>query len=173
MGTLRHGQARRGAVSPEYRIWKGIITRCCNPRSKGFAYYGARGITVATEWRHDFEAFLKHVGTRPSRLHSIERLDNSRGYEPGNLAWRTTKEQALNRRSNRLVTVDGETAPVGVWLERTGLSRATYKSRKADGWSDEDAVTTPVVPPKERRRHALVRATSPASARSRASDVGP
>lgn len=87
--------------TPEYKIWDGIIERCCNPNSQRYADYGGRGITICPEWRSDFTAFLAAVGIRPNPKLSIDRIDNDRGYEPGNVRWTTYKEQAANRRPRR------------------------------------------------------------------------
>jgi hypothetical protein len=80
---LKHGYAAPGKVTPEYRIWVGIIKRCCNSSNHSFADYGGRGITVCEKWRHDFPAFLADMGKRPSAAHSIERKDNDGPYSPG------------------------------------------------------------------------------------------
>jgi hypothetical protein len=96
-----HGHARRDSVTPEYKAWVHLVARCENPNDPSFADYGGRGITVCPEWRHDPAAFLAHVGPRPSARHSIDRIDNSRGYCPGNVRWATKKEQACNRRPRR------------------------------------------------------------------------
>lgn len=142
---LTHGGARRGgAKSAEYRIWTSMLTRCHNERCKSFARYGGRGITVCERWRADFAAFLADVGPRPSPRHQIDRIDNARGYEPGNVRWATAREQALNRRSNRMVTIGTETLPVGAWLDRYDTSRELFNGRVRAGWSVVDAITRPV-----------------------------
>jgi hypothetical protein len=67
--------------------------RCRNPKSKVYKYYGGRGI----EFRFDsFEDFYAHIGPRPSRKHSLERIDNEGHYEKGNVRWATATEQAQN-----------------------------------------------------------------------------
>lgn len=91
---LVHGEYRSG----EHRIWRGIKTRCYNSKSKSYKNYGGRGIVMADEWLNDFGAFLKHVGRRPSPNHSIDRIDNSGNYAPGNVRWATWVQQAGNRR---------------------------------------------------------------------------
>lgn len=82
--------------SPEYIAWTGIIARC---EDKTNPNYGGRGITICPEWRHDYPAFLAHVGRRPSQKHSIDRIDNNGSYEPGNVRWATAKMQVANRRA--------------------------------------------------------------------------
>ena len=85
--------------SPEYIAWQAIVQRCTNPNHKAWRNYGGRGIAICAEWRHDFAAFFAHVGPRPSSAHSIDRMDNERGYEPGNVRWVTLDVQAKNRRA--------------------------------------------------------------------------
>jgi len=92
-----HGDAKRQGRSPEYRTWHGMNERCRYPKHKDWQYYGGRGIAVCDEWRNSFPAFLAHVGRKPSPQHSIDRIENDRGYEPGNVRWATAKEQTANR----------------------------------------------------------------------------
>lgn len=87
-----------GKGSPEYNSWQGMIARCHNPNNRAYARYGGRGIVVYDAWRHDFAAFLRDVGPRPSPNHSLDRIDNSDGYRPGNVRWATPAEQAKNTR---------------------------------------------------------------------------
>ena len=105
MGVIKHGAAVRGKT-PEYDIWKAMKQRCANPNCKEFKDYGGRGITVCAEWAKDFGAFIASVGRRPAKGLTLDRIDNSKGYEPGNVRWATRAEQSRNRRVNKLDETD-------------------------------------------------------------------
>lgn len=94
-----HGEAP--CSTAEYRIWKGMFTRCYNPKTPNFRHYGGRGITICDRWREDYPAFLADMGRRPSAIHSIDRIDNDGDYEPGNCKWSTPSEQNSNQRRCR------------------------------------------------------------------------
>lgn len=162
MGKVKHGGAFAGRVAPEYRCLRKAIERCHDPNNADFHTYGARGIAVCEEWRRDFGAFLAHIGPRPSPGHSIDRIDNARGYEPGNVRWATPREQARNTRRNHLVTIGGETHPLCVWLERYGTNRKRYCMRISLGWSVIEAITLPCIP-HARRHMSKGGATQPAA----------
>jgi hypothetical protein len=140
-----HGRKPRGRKTcPVYKAWQNIISRCHNPRKPDFARYGARGITVCDRWRESFENFLADMGERPSPKHSIDRIDNNGNYEPGNCRWATNSEQQRNKRTNRLITIDGITHCVVEWAEIKGIPGNNINARLHEGWSDYDAVMTPI-----------------------------
>ena len=96
-----HGESRLpdGKRTPEYQAWVSMINRCTNPKRKEWDNYGGRGIAICAEWRDSYEAFLAHVGRRPSPEYSLDRYpDNDGNYEPGNVRWATKKEQRANQR---------------------------------------------------------------------------
>lgn len=136
----RHGHAASLARTRVYSIWKNMRFRCNNPNAVGWERYGGRGIRTCARWAL-FEHFLADMGPPPSRAHSIERIDNSGDYEPGNCRWATTQEQSLNRRTNRRVTFQGRTLCVSEWAEKLGLKFGTLYSRLLRGESLERAMT--------------------------------
>jgi hypothetical protein len=85
--------------SAEYRCYTAMKQRCLNKKCTGYHYYGAKGIEVHPDWlgKGGFERFVAHIGRRPSRDHSIDRVNGKRGYEPGNVRWATRAEQLANR----------------------------------------------------------------------------
>lgn len=99
----RHGRAG----SKEHRAWRHIKGRCFNPTDAAFDYYGGRGITMCEEWADNFEAFLAHIGPAPGPDMTVERIDNDRGYEPGNVRWATMLDQKQNMRRTIRVVIDG------------------------------------------------------------------
>jgi len=137
--------------SPEYRIWASMIQRCHNPRCRSYANYGGRGIFVCDAWRNSFAAFLADIGERPMKTLTLERIDNDRGYEPGNCRWATRADQQKNRRETRLITFNGRTEPALVWSREVAVSYRTILRRLDAGWPAEDILT---VTPKSTGRRA-------------------
>jgi hypothetical protein len=90
---IKHGKK----WSLEYKAWEGIKQRCFNPNSSGWHKYGSRGITVCQDWLK-FENFYKDMGDKPSKKHSIERINNDKGYSKENCKWALPVEQARNKR---------------------------------------------------------------------------
>lgn len=142
IGTFRFMTHGRSGTDV-HRIWRNMINRCENPRVPSYQRYGARGIRVCDRWRKNFADFFVDVGPRPSPQHSIDRIDTNGHYEPGNVRWATTIEQAQNRRTNKTLTLNGETLCIAEWARRTGISGSCLIARNAAGWTDERALTTP------------------------------
>lgn len=104
--AAKHGRAG----TPEYVIWEGMKARCSNPNRPRYNRYGGRGIGVCDRWQ-DFSLFLTDMGERPGPGFSIERIDDSKGYEPGNCRWATRAEQQRHKRmqKNNTSSVTGVT----------------------------------------------------------------
>lgn len=128
---------------PEYVSWSHIKARCLNPKSKSWGDYGGRGITICDEWRNDFFAFYHHVGSRPSSDHSIGRIDNEKGYEPGNVRWETDIQQANNKRDSHFVVIDGVRKTLSEWCREYGVHSSRVLGRVKTGWDIVTAITTP------------------------------
>lgn len=139
-----HGQAVRKQQTDEYNTWCEIIKRTTNPKCSQYPDYGGRGIAMCPEWRNSFESFLAEVGKKPSKLHSINRINNEKSYEPGNCCWSTRAEQNRNKRNNVMITHDGVTMCAADWCEKTKIKVPTFHSRLNRGWSFKKTITTPV-----------------------------
>lgn len=120
-GKIKHGHTAGGVVSPEYRTWTQMLVRCANARAPNFKAYGGSGVRVCAAWRKSFEAFLRDMGPRPVGT-SIDRIDNRKGYAPGNCRWATPAEQANNRSSTHWLTFGGETKTLTAWARQIGIS---------------------------------------------------
>lgn len=91
--NLQHG----GSFTSEYSSWHHMKDRCLNPKHHAYKSYGGRGIRICKRWINSFFCFLKDVGTKPSPSHSLDRINNNKGYFPRNVRWATPKQQANNR----------------------------------------------------------------------------
>jgi hypothetical protein len=100
----KHGHSPAGGVSREYQSWSNMKSRCLNPNTPGWEYYGGRTdpgpITICARWLNSFPNFLEDMGPRPPNT-SIHRVDNDRGYFPENCVWATPSEQNYNKRVPR------------------------------------------------------------------------
>lgn len=127
---------------PSYRVWAGIMGRCTDTRDVNFHKYGAKGISVCKRWM-DFWSFVEDMGEKPTPSHSIDRIDNEKGYEPGNCRWATRREQTLNRSTTKFVEFRGITKCLTDWAREIGMSPQALFYRLNAGWDIERAFTTP------------------------------
>jgi hypothetical protein len=91
-----------------------------------------------------FEKFLADMGERPSRLHTIERRDNAKGYTPRNCEWNTRLAQANNRISNHVLTNRGRSMTISQWARETKILKVTILARLNRGWTPRKALETTV-----------------------------
>ena len=83
-----------------YRIWKAMHTRCLNPNSPPYKYYGGRGIDICEKWLNDFETFHSWaIDNGYQENLTIDRIDTNKGYSPDNCRWITMAEQNKNKRA--------------------------------------------------------------------------
>jgi hypothetical protein len=132
------------STTREYKAWADMLRRCTSPKSADFQEYGGRGITVCKRWS-SFVMFLSDMGKRPSKHHSLDRINNSGNYTPSNCRWSTPKEQANNTRHNTLLSHDGKTMTLSQWAQELSINTATLSVRLGRyGWSVERALTQAV-----------------------------
>lgn len=139
------------ATYPEYRIYHGIKKRCYSPSEWCYQHYGGRGIKMCQRWLDSFEQFYEDMGRRPSKGHSIDRIDVNGDYSPENCRWATAIEQARNSRHCRMLEYGGESKPMSVWAEELNFHYDTVK-KYADRYGDVDAVSMIISKCRRRRR---------------------
>lgn len=111
----------------------GAISRCYDPRHKAYPNYGARGIKVFQEWLDSPEAWFKYAITLDDWwMHGmdLDRIDNDKGYEPGNLRIVSRSENTRNRRSTAWIEIKGER-----------ISIPEFRERFCKGWRSCNSIT--------------------------------
>lgn len=133
--NIKHGMSK----TSEYSIWASMRDRCLNPGNEAWNNYGGRGITVSKEF-DTFIGFYNIVGRKPDNK-SLDRIDNNKGYEPGNIKWSTQTEQTSNTRRNKYITFENKTMTASAWARELGVSPSClYWRMKYGGKSGEEAV---------------------------------
>ena len=132
---MSNGSAKVGSKvvgAKEYRTWRAILSRCKSKAPTAKPYYLDKGIKMCEAWAKDFNLFLKDVGFSPSEKHSLDRIDNAKGYEPGNVRWATASEQVRNRGIGK----SNNTGIHGVWYyNRHKKYLVSFKSKTIAGFS--------------------------------------
>lgn len=143
---ISHGETRFKDRSPEYNTWLSMRQRCNYKGNVMYKYYGGVGVRVCKRWL-SFKNFLSDMGRKPSSIHTIDRFPNKEGnYELKNCRWATPIEQANNRKSNRMVTWNGQTKSVSDWCRELGVPTSLIQQRLQRGWSPEKTFTIPSLP---------------------------
>lgn len=147
--TKTHGYTCGGATNKLYSAWLNMKARCYGGLWINRSYAQA-GIKVCDRWIHGeggvgpFECFVSDVGNPDIDDHTLERIDNTGDYRPGNTRWATRKEQANNTRRNVWLTLDGHTRTVAQWAELLGVKSGALHTRIKLGWQTRDILTKPV-----------------------------
>lgn len=135
---LTHGKAN----TPTWISWQRMKQRCLYKGAASYASYGGAGITVCDRWL-SFENFLADMGERPQGK-TLDRIDNRKGYEPGNCRWATQVQQERNKTNNRIVIYSGKARTLAEVAEITGVNYFLLFDRIVRyGWSVDKAVNTP------------------------------
>lgn len=117
----------------EFEAWCEMTARCTRTTHRFYDYYGGRGIKVCDRWKESFSAFYKDMGAKPVGT-SLDRIDNDGNYEPGNVEWRTAKQQNNNTRRNRFITYKGKTMTISEWADHRGIKYITLYQRITKNW---------------------------------------
>lgn len=121
---LKHGCSN----NPTYISWQSMKNRTTNPNTPDYKYYGGRGIKLDDEWC-DFQNFLKDMGIKPTSQHTIERIDNDKGYNKQNCKWATRLEQAQNTSFNRKFVFNDEELTMSEIARRINIPYDTLRHR--------------------------------------------
>jgi hypothetical protein len=132
-----HGQSK----TPEYRAWCLMWSRCTNPTVDRYPRYGGRGISVCERWE-SFENFIADMGPKPSRTHSIGRINNDGNYEPGNCKWETRHEQANNTCTTVFIDFRGKQTALQDVARELGIPNTTLIQRVRAGMPPEKLFDT-------------------------------
>ncbi len=147
-GCIMRRQPGGEDLRREKQTWWAMTRRCRpNACAQDRAVYFDRGITVCERWK-SFANFVSDMGPRPAGT-SIDRIDNDRGYEPGNCRWATPQDQTDNRRCTRTMDAFGERKSLSQWAKdaRCVVRRTALVDRWKSGWVPERAITAPASRP--------------------------
>lgn len=138
--NYKHGMAK----SLTHKAWLAMRQRCSRT-AKCRQWYYEKGVVVCRAWDESFSAFIADVGERPTKRHTLDRIDPKGNYEPGNCRWVTQREQMRNTCKTRMLTFRGESLCLADMASKYGMSKQTL-ARRLDhlGMSLEQALLTPV-----------------------------
>ncbi|WP_414486290.1 hypothetical protein [Stenotrophomonas maltophilia] len=97
--------------------------------------YNKRGILFDREHLGDFRDFLLHLGPRPTDESTVDRINNERGYEPGNIRWAGKREQTENRRVTKWISWNGTRYSRARFAAMLGIRPDRLRQQLARGWS--------------------------------------
>jgi len=139
----KHGMGMDGKKRHKaYDSWAAMLARCKNPKHQSWKHYGGRGISVCKKW-YRFDEFWSDMGSSWSAGLTIERNDVNGNYSKSNCRWATKREQLNNKRKSVKLGLLGSIKTITEWACELGVDTHAISRRKARGWSDEQALTTP------------------------------
>lgn len=139
---------------PTYKSWMSMLTRCYNQNADQYPEYGGRGISCCEFIRTCPANIVILIGLRPNGM-TLDRIDSNGNYSCGqcaeclqkkwikNIRWATPKQQANNRRNNKILTILGETKSLSEWSSATSLPKHVISSRYHKNWP-QDKILGPV-----------------------------
>lgn len=140
--TIRRCTTHGDTGTRLHNIWLGMRRRCYNKNEAAYPRYGGRGITICSEW-NDYSCFKEWSLTHGYRDDlSIDRIDVNGNYSPSNCRWATIREQARNKRDNRVVEINGQKKLITEWLKESPVSASAVYDRLRKGWDIETALFT-------------------------------
>jgi hypothetical protein len=125
-----------------YQTWVAMRSRCTNANRPDYERYGGKGVAVCARWQ-DFGNFLADMGIKPSPEYSIDRIDYTKGYEPGNCRWADSLTQGRNKSDVIVVEYKGDRKPLSEWCADLGVSRSMAYERIRAGWDVARALEQP------------------------------
>lgn len=142
-GTIERSTKHGLSDSKVYHVWHDMIDRCTNKSNEFYNDYGGRGIAICDEWMDlkIFHSWAINKGYKKGL--SLDRINNNEGYNPNNCKWSTMKEQGNNRRTNKLITINGITHTVTEWAELSGIRPETIFSRLRAKFKEEYLLLPP------------------------------
>ena len=133
-----------------YRVWRGMLRRCYDPKYTAYNRYGGRGIEVCEEWRNNYESFRDFMLSQgydeygPSYENTIDRIDNNGSYCPENCRVVSMKTQSLNKSNNHYITYNLKKMTVTEAAEKNNLTNHQVFNRLDKGWSMKRALHEPL-----------------------------
>lgn len=143
----------RKRYKPEYERFLAMKTRTTDVRDKNYKklyhkvsfYEGWMGTFGFLDFIYSVGPMPNHKKVNGRNKWTIDRIDNSKGYEPGNCRWATMKTQGRNKSDNKRIVVDGIEMVQSEACEKYGIPQNVYWNRvNCYGWSVEKALKTPI-----------------------------
>lgn len=141
ISSTTHGLSKHPLCS----IWRGIKSRCYNPKMDNYKWYGGIGVIMCDLWLNSFQSFYDWaIENGWEKGLEIDRFpDNKGNYSPENCRITTHKKNMNNTSLNRMLNVDGEIMTLKEASEKFNQNYDMLKWRLQEGWDDHLACHTP------------------------------